>query len=181
MIGHKIGKSRESIFLIHSTRVKSITSILNLTQKHQKHKSIIYLSPDSIKLVLVNVTYLTWSTTTFVTTSINLPPLLHFLPSFLLSFFLSSIRFITRPLTLLFLHNPSSCLRIPIISILLSLLQGSSYLYVLISKHSLSMARGKRKNSPNQTSNDEMTPRAKPRPRKKQAVTKTNSAAVKAL
>ncbi|CAD6589785.1 MAG: hypothetical protein ASARMPRED_004263 [Alectoria sarmentosa] len=43
------------------------------------------------------------------------------------------------------------------------------------------MARTKRKAVTDEASNDEVTPRAKPRPRKKQAVTKTNSTAIKAL
>ena len=42
------------------------------------------------------------------------------------------------------------------------------------------MAR-KRKNVTTEVSTDEVTQRAKPRPRKKQAVTKTNSTLVKAL
>ncbi|KAF6237693.1 hypothetical protein HO173_003894 [Letharia columbiana] len=43
------------------------------------------------------------------------------------------------------------------------------------------MARRKRKAVLDEVSNDEVAPRAKPRPRKKQAVTKTNSAATKTL
>ena len=50
-----------------------------------------------------------------------------------------------------------------------------------IAQYSLKMAVRKRPAVIDDLSNDEVTPRAKPRPRKKQAVTKTNNTAIKAL
>ena len=61
----------------------------------------------------------------------------------------------------------------------------SSYLFPCCYVHntipSLKMARRKSEAAINEVSNDEIKSRVKPRPRKKQAVTKTNSAATKAL
>ena len=50
-----------------------------------------------------------------------------------------------------------------------------------IAQYSLKMAARKRPAVIDDLSNDEVTPRAKPRPRKKQAVTKTSNTAIKAL
>ena len=50
-----------------------------------------------------------------------------------------------------------------------------------VAQYSLKMAVRKRQAVIDDLSNDEVTPRAKPRPRKKQAVTKTNNTAIKAL